>query len=59
MPKIFPWICMFCGNRWVDGLFVTWEHCPECHGEAQHDSVRELRDDDEWYEDSNEEGETL
>ncbi|WP_339306499.1 hypothetical protein [Paenibacillus sp. FSL R5-0519] len=49
MPKVFPWVCDNCGNRWVDGLFVCWDNCPECGGESQHESVRELQDGDEWY----------
>lgn len=47
--KILPWICTGCENKWVDHLFATWEECPECGAEAQHDSVRELQEDDDWY----------
>ncbi|WP_156397020.1 hypothetical protein [Paenibacillus sp. Soil724D2] len=50
MKKILPWICSNCGNKWVDSLFVTWEECPECGGFAQHESVREWKKGDEWYE---------
>lgn len=49
MTKVFPWVCTSCGNKWVDNLFVTWGNCPECEGESLHESVRELKDDDEWY----------
>lgn len=50
MPKIMPWVCDNCGNKWVDSLFVTWINCPECGEESSfHDYARELQDDDEWY----------
>lgn len=46
---ILPWVCQNCDNKWVDNLFVTWEECPECDGEALHDRARKLNDTDEWY----------
>ncbi|PQP80274.1 hypothetical protein C0Q44_28070 [Paenibacillus sp. PCH8] len=49
ITKIMPWICINCNNKWVDSLLICWENCPECGGESQHESVRELRKDDEWY----------
>lgn len=49
MPKILPWICVTCGNKWVDNLLVCWVNCPECEGVSQHESVRELKDNDIWY----------
>lgn len=49
MSLIMPWVCDTCGNKWVDSLFVTWDDCPECGGEAFHESVRDLTNEDEWY----------
>jgi hypothetical protein len=50
--KILPWLCESCGAKWVDGLFTTWDTCPECEQEGAvfHESTREIREDDVFYE---------
>ncbi|KQY90958.1 hypothetical protein ASD24_24490 [Paenibacillus sp. Root52] len=49
VQKVLPWVCDSCGNRWVDSLLICWGNCPECEGEAFHESARAVKIDDVWY----------
>lgn len=56
MMTVLPWICTNpeCDNKWVDNMFTTWELCPECGWEAQHEKAREWQPGDESYIDTSE-----
>lgn len=49
IPRVMPWKCVTCGNKWVDSVFICWINCPECEGESQHETIRDLTDNDVFY----------